>query len=104
MRGTAGTKPHRADVNREVEAFGSTPGRMALMRKLGSHWAFLSRGGDLVKVALEETNLAAPCRKAWRGGRVKAGRPVGELLRKPGNDGLDGGDGSGTGKEKVSLG
>lgn len=35
-------------------------------------------------VTTGESTLAALFQKAWKGGRTKAGRPVGELLRKPG--------------------
>lgn len=55
-------------------------------------------------MALGEINLAAPRARRHGGKESKGGKPAGELLRKPSNDGLDEGDGSGIRKEKVSLG
>lgn len=42
-RGTTGNQAAQSKCNRRVEDFKSTQGRVALMRCLRSHWAFLSR-------------------------------------------------------------
>lgn len=62
---TRGTRLQSTDAAEEGKT--ESRGKMASMRSLGT---------------AGEINLAAFCRKARRGGRVKAGKPVGEL-RKP---------------------